>query len=240
MEMKNMPTKPIVVDVRPNGHPSFGTLPKLGPGDYDILQEFYGFQTLYTYGHDKVNPGQYYFALWGIELKPGPAILQPQTKDVNGNPAANVLVWNSWPGAETINPAADPKYKPTGVGGFTDGGGSIGWAYGPESWVPPHGPGGPYTVWCNAGQGELGTAYGSDALDKIGWWDDHITPNPIFRFMKKEGAAPPGGKYKLVNLGPDGQVLGYINFVEGPPTPTERGSLAVTYNDEVVLHVPWS
>lgn len=232
--------KPLVFDVRPDGHNSFSVLPKLGEDEYDRLQEFYHFEWLTTHGRDEAMSGELYFGLYAIELKAGPAVVQPRVFDLSGNPSDGVLMWFSWPGAEALDPAAQPRYKPTGVYGWTDATGSCGWAYSGDAHIGPDG--GPFTVWCNSGEGPLGTLIGSDALDKIGFWDDHITPNPWFKVVRKGGDAPPPTTtgLRLVTVDAAGNELGYVNLVSGSPTPSEKGSLVLKYEDDNVAHVNWS
>jgi hypothetical protein len=231
---------PLIFDVRPDGHNSFSVVPKLGEGEYNRLQEFYKFEWLTTWGRDEATAGELYFGLYAIELKSGPAIVQPRVFDLAGNPADGVLVWFSWPGAQTLDPAAQPRYKQTGVHGWTDATGSCGWAYNQEGHIGENG--GPFTAWCNSGEGPLGTIVGSDALDRIGSWDDHITPNPWFKVMRKGGDAPPpvGTGLRLVTVDAGGNELGYVNLTSGAPDNPEKGALVLKYENKEVAHVDWS
>jgi hypothetical protein len=231
--------KPLIFDVRPDGHNSFSVLPKLEENEYDRLQEFYKFEWLTAWGKDDAQSGELYFGLYAIELKSGPAIVQPRVFDISGNPASGVLVWFSWPGAEALDSAAQPRYKQTGVHGWTDGTGSCGWAYNEQGHVGENG--GPFTAWCNSGDGPLGTIVGSDALDRIGSWDDHITPNPWFKVMRKGGSTPPPSSgLRLVTVDAEGNELGYVNLISGSAPPAERGSLVLKYGSDDVAHVNWS
>jgi hypothetical protein len=211
----------------------------LGADEFDVLQSFYGFEWDTRYGYDGVMPGEYYFELYAIELKAGPAIVQPRVFDLQGQPAEGVLLWFSWPGAEPLDLAVHPRYKETGVHGWTDSNGSCGWSYGGESHIGPNG--GPYTAWCNSGEGYLGSLAGSDALDRIGWWDDHITPNPWFRVTRKGGeVAPPDDEYRLAALDADGNVLGYVYFKQDEPPVGENGMFALLDgNNNILAYTPW-
>lgn len=232
---------PLIDDTRPDGHSSLGVLPRLGNNDYVALQEFYGFEHLTQYGYDAADPGELYLQLFMIELKAGPALIQPRVFDQYEGPIDRVVMWLSWPGAEPIHQDAFPKYKQTGVYCVTDSEGSCGWAYSGESHIdPPNG--GPYTVWGNAGSGPYGELVGSDALDKLGWWDDHITPNPWFQITEKDGNGQPPitGDAYLVDLAGDGEtILKHIRWIEGPPGPNALGSLAFMQDGEIVMHIPW-
>ena len=232
-----MPETPMILDTRPTGHSSFGTLPYLQADDYDLLRAFYKFDWLTTYGYDEAMPGELYLGLYAIELKAGPSIVQPRVFDIDGQPASNVLLWFSWPDAEALDPAVHPRYKETGVFGWTDGTGSCGWAYGSESYLGPNG--GPYTVWANSGEGLLGSVVGSDALTNIGWWDEHITPNPWFRVMRKGGdVVEPVGELRLAALDAEGNVLGWTYLTND--VPANSGSFAVLDSlDNVLGSVAW-
>lgn len=73
---------------------------------------------------------------------------------------------------------------------------------------------GVHTFWCNSGGGHVG----SDGFDRVGWWDDHITPNPIFRSVTKSGGGgevPVDGVY-LVDL-VDGVPVRYMEWTAGQP-----------------------
>lgn len=297
----------IVFDTRPDGHGSLSTLPRIPQNGYETLANFYGFRRLTQHGYDRATNGQKYFGIYAIELKAGPAVFQPRVLNADNppsNPAASVLVWNSWPGAEGLDPAVDPKYKATGVHCWTDATGSCGWGYGGGSHIgscssaaylgdqagidigigatpaealyavmdsvgytpnedkyeefrdlfdefvavgplvagAASGNCGVHTIWCNSGSGPLGTIVGSDALDRVGWWDDHITPNPWFIVdTKGGGTAPPPeeGDVYLVNIGPDGSVDGYVKWTPGTPIPDgSNGFLGLMIGGTVLYNIP--
>ena len=233
------PDKPIVQDVRPEGHNSLGTLPRLGADDWQVLRDFYKLIWRTNYGYDAAKVGQLYVGLYGVELKAGPAILQPRFYNLQGQPAGGGLLWNYWSGAEVLPQDATPKYYLKGVHCFTDASGSCGWAYGGGSHVGPDG--GPHCVWVNAG-GAGDNFVGSDALDRIGWWDDHITPNPIFRVMRKGGSVEPGDDAWLVDIDNEGNVIKRIRWEEGPfdPGAGDYGALGVMdKGGNIVYHVKW-
>jgi hypothetical protein len=233
-----------VIDTRPEGHQSLNTLPRLGENDLDRLQEFYKFELLFNYGYEQAELGQLFWGIVAFELKAGPAILQPQVRDQNGQlitTPPGVLLFLHWPGTDPFPSPVDPSYAATGVAGFTEDKGSIGWAYGPDSHIGPEG--GPFLTWASSDPADWPPEtrrVGSDAVDKLGWWDDHIIPNPIFQVMKKTSstAPPPTGTEYLVNVDASGAVTGHIPFIPGPPL-AGSASLALMRDGKVVAHVEW-
>jgi hypothetical protein len=230
---------PKVYDVRPDGHNSFSVLPKLGEGDFGDLQAFYHMEIDYTYGYDRAKPGDLWWGIAGFELKAGPAILQPQVRDQNGAAILNVgiLLFNSWPGAEEFPSQVDPAYSDRGVGGFTSNG-SVGWGFGPESHIGADG--GPFMVWASSDPSNWNNRrVGSDAVRKLGWWDDHIVPNPIFQVMRKEGSSPPPvtGAYRLAIVAPSGATLGWVTF--GAESDAGHGWLALYHDSDELGRIAW-
>lgn len=235
-----------VYDTRPEGHQSLNTLPRLGEDEIDRLQEFYKFELLFTYGYERAEPGQLFWGIAAFELKAGPAILQPQVRNQNGDlitTPPGVLLFLHWPGTEPFPQPVDPPYAQSGVGGFTEDKGSVGWGFGPESHIGPDG--GPFLVWASSDpetqEPPESRRVGSDAVGKLGWWDDHIIPNPIFQVMEKTSGTtpPPTGTEYLVNVDALGVVTGHIPFIPGPP-PAGTASLALMRDGQAVAHVPWT
>jgi hypothetical protein len=237
------PQQPIVFDRRGEEHNSYGTLPRLGTGDWGLLKTFYGLQERYEFGYDQAQPGQKYVSLWAVELKAGNTVLQPRVVDANEQSVEGVLVWNYWPGEEALPATATPRYYSRGTYCWTDAAqGSCGWGYGSGSHIGDNG--GPHCVWVNAG-GAGDDLKGSDALDKIGWWDDHIIPNPWFKIVRKGGSGPlptPGSAW-LVDLDGDGEVVKKIEWIVGPFDPgpgDELGALAIMDEQgNITHHMPW-
>lgn len=230
-----------VYDVRPDGHSSFSVLPKLAEDEIDRLQQFYGFAVDFTHGYERARPGELFWGIAAFELKAGPAVLQPQVRDQNGNlvlTPPGILLFLSWPGAERFPAAIDPAYSDRGVAGFTEGNGSLGWGFGPESHIGEGG--GPFTVWASSDPATWQSRrVGSDAAVRLGWWDDHIVPNPIFQVMKKGGIAPPPetGAYRLAIVDPSGAVLGWVTFGSEPDA--GRGWLALYHDDAELGRIAW-
>ena len=233
-------TYPIKVDdIRPDDHSSLDVLPRLGEEDFDRLQAFYKFEIDYAYGYERAQPGELFWGITALELKAGPAVLQPQVRDESGAliiSSPGILLYLSWPGADPFPPGVDPPYESRGVGGFTENG-SLGWGFGSESHIGEDG--GPYTAW--ASSDPLPANYerrvGSDAVRKLGWWDDHIIPNPIFQVMRKAGAPAPAGDEYLINM-INGTITGYIAFVPGAPPDGQR-TLSLMRGGVLIGHIPW-
>ena len=244
--MSSYPYPIKVVDTRPEGHQSLQTLPRLGVNEIDRLQEFYKFELRFTHGYERAEPGQLFWGITAFELKAGPAILQPQVRDQNGQlivTPPGILLFLHWPGTESFPQPVDPPYAQSGVGGFTEDKGSVGWGFGPESHIGPDG--GPFLAWASSDpetqEPPESRRVGSDAVDKLGWWDDHIIPNPIFQVMEKTSGTipPPTGTEYLVNVDASGVVIGHIPFIPGPP-PNGTPALALVRDGAVVAHVPWT
>jgi hypothetical protein len=195
-------------------------------GDYDRLQHHWKFEVLFDYGYERAKSGELFWAIDAIEVKAGPATLQPQVRDINDNlivTPPGILMFNHWSTAPNIEFDADPKYFDKAVVGFTEGNGSIGWGFGGESWInaaePESHNGGPYSVWASAHpdnfQPPQDRVVGSDCLHKIGWWDDHIILNPIFRITRKAGTQPPSGQSELRVFDDNGLFVGKVELKSG-------------------------
>lgn len=230
-----------VLDTRPDGHQSLSVLPRLGVDELDRLQAFYKFEILYTHGYERAQPGQLFWGIAAFELKAGPAILQPQVRDQSGQlitTPPGILLCLHWPGTEPFPTVVDPPYATTGVLSFTEDKGTVGWGFGSESHIGPDG--GPFLTWATSDPADWPEAtrrVGSDAVDKLGWWDDHIIPNPIFQVMVKGGTLPVGSDY-LVNIDAGGTQTGHIPFTPGPP-PAGQAALALLRDGQIVGYVNW-
>lgn len=228
-----------VIDRRPDEHNSFQVLPKLEENDLQALQDFYKFDLLYEHGYERAQNGEYFYGIYAIELKAGPAILQPKVFKLDGTNLEGALLWNSWSDADSLAPEVDPRYKETGVHCWTDASGSCGWGFGGESHIGEDG--GPFAVWVNSDPAtKPNRSVGSDAIDKLGWWDDHIIPNPWYRVMVKggQGPLPPVTPEYLANVDEYGNETGKIQFIASPP-PLGIASLALVRNGERVGYIPW-
>ena len=219
------PTK--IVDVRPEGHSSLGVIPRFATGDYDRLQHHWKFEILFQHGYKRATDGQLWWAIDTIEVKAGPATLKPQVRDLNDNlitTPPGILMFQHFTTAPIIEFAANPKYFDRANVGFTEGNGSVGWGFAGGSWInaaePESHNGGPFSVWASAHpdnfQPPQDRVVGSDCLSKIGWWDDHIILNPIFRIMRKAGVQlPPSSGAKLVVFDASGQFVGEVGLESG-------------------------
>lgn len=222
------PTK--IIDTRPDGHSSLSVIPRFMEGDYDRLQHHWKFEILFEYGHTRALPGQLFWAVDAIEVKAGPATLQPQVRDINNNlitTPPGILLFNNWSTAPNLPTGVDPVYFSRAVGGFTEGNGTLGWGFGGESWInaaePSSHDGGPYSVWASSHPANFqppeNRVVGSDCLSKIGWWDDHIILNPIFRIIRKAGAIPPPtGQAELRVFDQAGGFVGKVALISGEGT----------------------
>jgi hypothetical protein len=238
-----MPYIPKVFDVRPENHSSLGTLPRLNEGDFEKLRAFYKFELDFSFGYDRAQAGQLFWGIDAFELKAGPAILQPQVRDLNDDlitTPPGILLFLHWPGADDFPQGVipDPPYYTTGVAAFTEGKGNVGWGFGSESHIGDDG--GPFAVWASADPDTFPPAtrrVGSDAVQKLGWWDDHIIPNPIFRVMRKPGAVPPpAGNEVLVSIDEQGNIIGHVVFTSGAP-PSGQARLALWRSGQEVGYV---
>jgi hypothetical protein len=241
---------PKVFDTRPDDHQSLQVLPKLEEDEFSVLQAFYGFELDFMYGYDRALPGQKYWAITAFELKAGPATLQPQVRDESGELITGppgILLYLYWPGHDEFPDGivVDPPYHGGrhGEGGFTNEGGTIGWGFGGESHIrkdPETGEvlGGPFTVWASSDPGnDPSRRVGSNAVVKLGWWDEHIIPNPIFQVVTKGGEPQPETDL-LVNVNANGEVDKYIEWIVGPP-PSGVEALGLFDGVAVRAHIPW-
>lgn len=213
-------------DVRPEGHQSLSVIPRFMPGDYDRLQHHWKFDILFDFGYERALPGQLFWAIDAIEVKAGPATLQPQVRDLSNNlfvVPPGILMFQHFTTAPFIEFDADPEYFDRAKVGFTEGNGSIGWGFAGDSWInaaePESHNGGPFSVWASSHpdnfQPPQDRVVGSDCLSKIGWWDDHVVLNPVFRMMRKAGAQPPPGDAKLVVFDDAGSFVGEVGLQSG-------------------------
>lgn len=237
-----------IIDNRPDSHGSLSVIPRFLPGDYDRLQSHWKFEILFTHGYERAESGQLFWAIDAIEVKAGPAVLQPQVRNLDNTLftiSPGILMFNHWPGAPAIDFSADPRYFDNAVVGFTEGNGSIGWGFSGEAWInaaePESHNGGPFSVWCHSHpenfQPPEDRVIGSDCLHKIGWWDDHIVINPIFRITRKAGPVTPppnGGDSKLVVFDQLGAFVGQVNLNSGEGI---GGRIALFSGDVEQAHV---
>jgi len=237
------PTK--IIDTRPEGHSSLSVIPRFMTGDYDRLQRHWKFEILFTHGHERVQAGDLFWSIDAIEIKAGPAVLQPQVRDLNNSlivTPPGILLFNHWSTAPEID-FIDPKYFDRAVAGFTEGNGSIGWGFGAESWINAEEPeshnGGPFSVWAASHPEDFqppeDRVKGSDCFHKIGWWDDHIILNPIFRILRKAGTLPPStGQSELRVFDKDGLFVGLVTLEKGEGS---GGRIALFGNGTEQAHV---
>jgi hypothetical protein len=94
---------------------------------------------------------------------------------------------------------------------------------------------GVHTFWCNSGGGHIG----SDGFDRVGWWDDHITPNPIFRSVVKGGGGtqPPVDGVYLVDL-VNGVPVRFMEWTAGQPV-GDGEALGLMVDGKIEFHNLW-
>jgi hypothetical protein len=201
-----------VDDLRPEGDSSFAIVPRIST--FEELASHFKVEVDKSMGEDGVQDGQWYWKLVGFKLRIGPAAYLPETKQSDHQPSPNILMWRSWPGADTPVSPPQPPYFQRGVAGFTDANGVIGFGYGGGSVVGENG--GPDAIWPNTDPPDkINRIVGSDCAKKLGWMGgtDHLTPQPIFKATQKGGSTTPppspgpGGQEEMViELRIDGQV----------------------------------
>lgn len=216
-------------------------------GDMQEILDWSGLEVSRRYGCMRAEVGGTYLSLEAIELKCGPAVVQARVDNEQG-PMDGVLLFMNWPNMGDANQfppeGVDPPYFGEGIGGFTDGGGSVGWGYGGGSYITP-GVGGPFSVWgssCVGAGCRYGEWVGSDALLKTGWMatTNHCTFNPWFEPVKVTGAGSvPPGVYSLVNIDEEGNIVGEIIFNDGTP-PGGKSLLGLMFGEEMVGWLEWS
>ena len=201
-----------VNDVRANDDVSLALIPRIET--FEELQERFGLDIDTTKGGDRANDGQRYWKLIGFEVRTGIAAYLTQVKNINGGPAADILVFKHWPDAPDLPSGVDPDYFSNAVGGFTDGNGIQGSPYSGGSVTGPDG--GPDYIWLSSDP-PGGTRIGSDMASKLGWigGTDHLTANPIFQDTLKGGVLPPIGDSRLVVYDQTGNEVGYTPLLTG-------------------------
>ena len=190
------------------------------------ILDWTGLEVLREHGCERARDGETYLSLEALELKCGPAAVIARA-DREGAPLDVVLFFMNWPNMEDANVfppgGVDPSYFSEGVGGFTDGGGAVGWGYGGGSFITP-GIGGPFSVWGSACTDEncrYGVWVGSDVLLRTGWFGGtpHCTINPWFEPRVKEGGGvpPTGNDDAWLGVFEEGELLYHVPLVRGMP-----------------------
>lgn len=223
-----------VNDVRASDDESLNLVPRITT--FEKLKQVFGLDVDTSLGGDVAQSGQRYWKLVGFEVRTGVAAFLTQIKDKDGNPAEKILVYNHWPSAPSLPGSADPPYFANAAGGFTDASGVQGAPYGGGAVTGPDG--GVYAIWPSADP-QGGTRIASDAAIKLGWigGTDHLTANPIFQDVLKEGGQPPPGvdTARLVVYDTEGNEVGYtlLTVKQG-----SGGRIALVVNDAEVAYTP--
>jgi hypothetical protein len=151
---------------------------------------------------------------------------------INGDPAANIVVFRHWPTADDLPDTIDPDYFPNAGAGFTDGNGIQGSPYSGGSVTGPNG--GPDYIWLSSDP-PGGLRIGSDMAAKLGWigGTDHLTANPIFKDTLKGDVIPPIGSSRLVVYDNQGNEVGYTPLLTGTGS---GGRIALVTNGQEVSY----
>jgi len=221
-----------VDDLRDDNDESLNLVPRIST--FEQLKDTFKLDIDYSLGHDAASPGEFYWAIIGFYLRTGTAAFIPKVLDANEQvpPPPGVFVFAHWPGAPPID--ANPKYHSNAVGGFTNQNGDIGFGYSGGAVTGPNG--GPYDIWVSSDP-PTGTRFYSDMATRLGWWGgtDHLTPNPIFKAVKKSGdIPPPSGQSELRVFDDNGSLVGYVPLQTGQGT---GGRIALFSEGIEQLHV---
>lgn len=203
---------PIFVDdLRANNDPSLSVVPRVT--SFDQLKSIFHLDILTSKGWSVTPANQLCYKLVGFYLRTGVAEYIPKLQDTNGNPLKDIVVFRNWPGAPKPPQTPKPDYFANAVGGFTNANGDAGFPYGGGSVMQDNG--GPDNIW-PAIDPAGGKVFFADCAVRLGWHGatDHLTPNPIFRVVKKSGDIPPPveGEYRF-DLIVNGVKVGYIPVV---------------------------
>lgn len=219
-----------VNDVRANNDASLSLVPRIET--FEELQERFGLDIDTTKGGDRANDGQRYWKLVGFEVRTGIASYLTQVKNINGGPAADILVFKHWPDAPDLPSGVDPDYFPNAEGGFTDGSGVQGSPYGGGSVTGADG--GPDYIWLSSDP-PGGTRIGSDMVAKLGWigGTHYLTANGIFKDTLKGGVLPPIGSSRLVVYDQTGNEVGYTPLITGNGS---GGRIALVTDGQEIAH----
>lgn len=198
-----------VDDLRADDDESLNLVPRITT--FEQLKATFKLDVDHSLGRDAAKPGELYWAIIGFYLRTGAAAFIPKVLDQNElpPPSPGVFVFAHWPGAPEINPSPNPNYHNNAVGGFTNTNGDIGFGYSGGAVVG--GGGGVYDIWVSADPPN-GMRFFSDMAIRLGWFGgtDHLTPNPIFQAVKKEGAPAPGDNAELRVFDDSGVFVGRV------------------------------
>jgi hypothetical protein len=203
-----------VDDLRNDDDDSLNLVPRITT--FEQLKNTFKIDIDHTLGRDAAKPGEFYWAVIGFYLRTGTAAFIPKVLDQNEQPPPppGVFVFAHWPGAPSID--ANPKYHPNAVGGFTNVNGDIGFGY--SGGAVTGGGGGVYDIWVSSDP-PTGTRFYSDMAVRLGWWGgtDHLTPNPIFKAVKKGGEVLPpiDGDAELRVFDQSGSFVGRVALSNG-------------------------
>jgi hypothetical protein len=208
---------PIVLDQRDESDPSLGTLPRMEPDDWDVLQNFYKLKQDETYGCERAQPGELYWDAYAIEFGCGPALFKPQWFYEDGARVTDVSIaaFNHWPGAPSLHADWDPRPYENAEVGWSDNG-IIGWAYSGDAHIGDDG--GVFAIWTSSDPTSWSDRrVGSTVVYDLGFWDNHCTPSPLFKERRKAGTPPVGDGAQLLDIDEEGNVQGQLQFQTEQP-----------------------
>lgn len=192
-----------VWDNRPKNHSSLRTLPELASNGFEDLQDFFKLYVDRSQGLDGVNPGEYYYKLIGFSIDTGNAEVRVFAQDAE----QNAIAYQHWNGAPIPETIPHPPYFTSAIVGMISNG-SVGFAYGRDSHINENG--GPFYVWVTD---DHPLTAGSDMVGAIGWWDDHITPNPVFKRVQKTVPSNPVPDYGYdLAIAVNGEIVASVRF----------------------------
>ena len=193
--------------------------PSLEPVPYDAVDTYAKLQSVFHLGLDTSKgwsitpPGALCYKIVGFYLRTGPKAYIPKTRTIDGDALPNIVLVRSWPGAPALPAPVPPSYFTNGAAGFTNENGDIGFEYTGTSAFGPDG--GPDNIWCaiDPPGGEIRYA---DCAVRLGWHGatNHLTPNPIFQVVRKQGQ-PSGNGKRIVIYGVDGSIFGVVPVLAG-------------------------
>lgn len=222
-----------VDDLRDDNDDSLNLVPRITT--FEQLKDVFKLDIDYSLGRDSTPSDELYWSIIGFYLRTGTAAFIPKVLAQNGQPvpAPGAFVFAHWPGAPQFSDTPNPFYHSNAVGGFTNVNGDIGFGY--SGGAVTGAGGGVYDIWVSADPPVIGTRFYSDAAIRLGWWGgtDHLTPNPIFQAVRKDGAQPPIDDSRLVVYDKQGNEVGFVTLVTG----SDGGRIALVTDGQEISYV---
>jgi len=214
---ETMPSLTPFVDDQRTNEQITDNLPRLYT--WDDLQQYFKCDIRRDMGWDITPEGKACWFLEGFYIRSGAATYITKVQKENGQPFPDILVYRHWPDAPELPHVPHPNYHPNAVAGFTNGSGDAGSPYGGGSVVG--GDGGPDDIWVSSSPPPQ-EPQRSDMAIKLGWFGgtDHVTPNPIFRYVTKQNGQPvPTLGDARIEIIINGERMGYMPIFTGTKPP---------------------